>query len=68
MVSRSRGSGFRTSKPALSRPAEWVYDINCGVRLLRTDLKRSEIEKKLEMLMRTLFNHIPSGVRFHRFD
>jgi len=38
------------------------YDINCGVRLLRTDLKRSEIEKKLEMLMRTLFNHIPSGV------
>jgi len=38
------------------------YDINCGVRLLRTDLTRKEIEPKLHKIVDTLFSKIPSGV------
>ncbi|MDI6756843.1 MAG: RtcB family protein [Endomicrobiia bacterium] len=36
------------------------YDINCGVRLLRTNLTRAEI--KVAGLIDELFRHIPSGV------
>lgn len=36
------------------------YDINCGVRLLRTNLTRAEI--KVAELIDELFRHIPSGV------
>ncbi|NOY61247.1 MAG: RtcB family protein, partial [Calditrichaeota bacterium] len=38
------------------------YDINCGVRLLRTDLTRRDIEPKLHKIVDTLFSKIPSGV------
>jgi tRNA-splicing ligase RtcB len=38
------------------------YDINCGVRLIRTDLTRDGIADKFEDLMNTLFRSVPSGV------
>ncbi len=38
------------------------YDINCGVRLLRTDLTLKEIKTSIEQLVRTMFVNIPSGV------
>ncbi len=38
------------------------YDINCGVRLLRTSLFYNDIKGKLEKLLISLFNTIPSGV------
>ncbi|MCK5075669.1 MAG: RtcB family protein [Calditrichia bacterium] len=38
------------------------YDINCGVRLIRTSLQKNEIEKKLKKLVDALFNKIPTGV------
>jgi tRNA-splicing ligase RtcB len=38
------------------------YDINCGVRLVRTELKRKDIEKKLRELVGILFRSIPTGV------
>jgi len=38
------------------------YDINCGVRLMRTNMKREEIEPKLESTINALFRNIPSGV------
>lgn len=38
------------------------YDINCGVRLLRTDLTKNEIEPKLRQLIVSLYHDIPSGV------
>lgn len=44
------------------------YDINCGVRLLRTGLSRIEITNKLDALVNTLFTNIPSGVGSHRKD
>jgi tRNA-splicing ligase RtcB len=44
------------------------YDINCGVRLLRTNLERADIEKEMETLVNTLFSNIPSGVGSRRKD
>lgn len=38
------------------------YDINCGVRLLRTDLSAKDIRPRIERLVDTMFNNVPSGV------
>ena len=38
------------------------YDINCGVRLLRTDLTREEVQPRIKDLVHQLFRDIPSGV------
>jgi tRNA-splicing ligase RtcB len=38
------------------------YDINCGVRLLRTDLEESDVRARLEDLVDVLFRAVPSGV------
>ncbi|MBI4794247.1 MAG: RtcB family protein [Deltaproteobacteria bacterium] len=44
------------------------YDINCGVRLLRTNLQRPEVEPSIEELVNTLFRNIPSGLGSRRKD
>ena len=41
------------------------YDINCGVRLLRTDLTRAELLPRLTELVHLLFREVPSGVGSH---
>ncbi len=38
------------------------YDINCGVRLLRSSLSRDEVKGEVENLVTTLFANVPSGV------
>jgi len=38
------------------------YDINCGVRLLRTNLRRDEVASKIEAVINQLFRDVPSGV------
>jgi len=38
------------------------YDINCGVRLLRTDLVKKDIQPVITKIVDSLYNHIPSGV------
>lgn len=38
------------------------YDINCGVRLLRTSISKSEAEPLLRDLGRVIFAEVPSGV------
>ncbi len=38
------------------------YDINCGVRLLRTDLNEQDVRSKLKELVNELFRAVPSGV------
>ncbi len=38
------------------------YDINCSVRLLKTNLKKEDIEKKKKEVVEALYNKIPSGV------
>jgi tRNA-splicing ligase RtcB len=38
------------------------YDINCGVRLMRTNVTESDLRPKLKDLVNELFRSIPSGV------
>ncbi len=38
------------------------YDINCGVRMVRSDLKREDVEAKLKALVDQLFRDVPCGV------
>ncbi|MFH1017930.1 MAG: RtcB family protein [Pseudomonadota bacterium] len=44
------------------------YDINCGVRLLRSEVTREEITPHLKTLVSRLFDNIPTGVGSHRRD
>jgi tRNA-splicing ligase RtcB (3'-phosphate/5'-hydroxy nucleic acid ligase) len=44
------------------------YDINCGVRLLRTNLSRPDIAGRIQELVDVLFSNIPSGVGSRRQD
>ncbi|UCE11945.1 MAG: RtcB family protein [Candidatus Thorarchaeota archaeon] len=38
------------------------YDINCGVRVLRTDFDEKDVRPQLKELVNRLFNDIPTGV------
>ncbi len=38
------------------------YDINCGVRLIRTDLTRADVQPRIEEIVRKLFETVPCGV------
>lgn len=38
------------------------YDINCGVRLVRTNLTFNEIKPKIREIVDTMFRNVPSGV------
>ncbi|HDJ97294.1 MAG TPA: RtcB family protein, partial [Thermofilum sp.] len=38
------------------------YDINCGVRVLRTNLTIDDVKPKLSVLIETLFRLVPSGL------
>jgi tRNA-splicing ligase RtcB len=38
------------------------YDINCGVRLVRTALRADEVVRRLETLLPALYRNVPAGV------
>ncbi len=44
------------------------YDINCGVRLLNTNLVEQDIRPRLRELMDTIFNRVPCGLGSRRKD
>lgn len=43
-------------------PAGVGYDINCGVRMLKTNLQYDQIKDKIKDLVYALFSDVPSGV------
>lgn len=47
---------------AVVSPGGVGFDINCGVRLLRTNLMEDEVSPLKELLAQALFDHIPVGV------
>ena len=49
-------------KKGIISPGGVGYDINCSVRLLRTNLKKSDLDKKRKEVINALFNNVPSGV------
>jgi len=44
------------------------YDINCGVRLLSTNLSDKDIQPKLTKLVANIFKNVPSGLGSRRKD
>jgi tRNA-splicing ligase RtcB len=38
------------------------YDVNCGMRLIRTTLTLSDVQPRLDRLMTELFRRVPAGV------
>ena len=47
---------------AVVSPGGVGFDINCGVRLIRTNLTLKEVRPVQEELAQSLFDHIPVGV------
>uniref|UniRef100_A0A2K5C184 3'-phosphate/5'-hydroxy nucleic acid ligase n=1 Tax=Aotus nancymaae TaxID=37293 RepID=A0A2K5C184_AOTNA len=47
---------------AVVSPGGVGFDINCGVRLLRTNLDESDVRPVKEQLAQAMFDHIPFGV------
>ncbi len=50
------------SQDGVISPGGVGYDINCGVRLVRTDLERDDVTPQLEKLTHDLYRSIPAGV------
>jgi tRNA-splicing ligase RtcB len=49
-------------KTGVVSPGGVGYDINCGVRLVRTALTEAQVRPVLKRLIATLFNTVPCGV------
>jgi tRNA-splicing ligase RtcB len=49
-------------KTGVVSPGGVGYDINCGVRLLRSNLSQAEVRTKISQLVNELFNNVPSGL------
>jgi len=69
MPDMHQGYGFPIGGVAAFDPGHGVvspggvgYDINCGVRLLRTSLEKEEIASQIDTLVNLLFTNIPTGV------
>ncbi len=63
------GYGFPIGGVAAFDPREGIispggvgYDINCGMRLIRTNLTLADVQPKLDRLMNELFRKVPAGV------
>ena len=63
------GYGLPIGGVVATRPEDGVvspggvgYDINCGVRLLRSELERKDVEGVADELLAELYARIPSGV------
>ena len=63
------GYGFAIGGVAAMRMSDGVvspggvgYDINCGVRLLRTNLLEAEVRPKIRGLLDALYRNVPSGL------
>jgi tRNA-splicing ligase RtcB len=49
-------------KDGVVSPGGVGYDINCGVRLLRTSLSEAEVRPRINELINALFLNVPSGL------
>ncbi|NJE53798.1 RtcB family protein [Thermococcus sp. 21S9] len=49
-------------KEGVISPGGVGYDINCGVRLIRTNLTEKEVRPRIKELVDTLFKNVPSGL------
>lgn len=55
-------AAFDPARGGVVSPGGVGYDINCGVRLLASDLELGVIESRIEPLVDALFDAIPAGI------
>lgn len=55
-------AGMSIEEDGVISPGGVGYDINCGVRLLRTELSYDDIKPKMAELVNALYRNIPSGL------
>ena len=67
------GYGFPVGGVAATRTSDGVvspggigFDINCGVRLLRSDLAERDVRRRVRQLADALFAAVPSGLGAHK--
>ena len=58
----SGGVAGTDAEDGLISPGGVGYDINCGVRLLRTNLALNDVTKVLPNLLDSIYNNVPSGL------
>jgi len=56
------GVGAFSSRTGVISPGGVGFDINCGVRMVRTNLTEEDVKPKIKELIDTLFKNVPSGV------
>jgi tRNA-splicing ligase RtcB len=56
------GVGAFDAEEGIISPGGVGYDINCGVRLMRTDLTYQEVDPKKQELINEIFRLVPCGV------
>lgn len=56
------GVAATDARDGVVSPGGIGFDINCGVRLLATDLVRDQVKSKVDKLADALFRALPSGV------
>jgi len=56
------GVAAMDAKDGVVSPGGVGYDINCGVRLLRTNLSEAEVRPRINELIDALFHDVPSGL------
>jgi tRNA-splicing ligase RtcB (3'-phosphate/5'-hydroxy nucleic acid ligase) len=55
-------AAFDPKEGGIISPGGVGFDINCGVRLITTNLTVDEVKPKIKELVDTLFNKVPAGV------
>ncbi|GAF84495.1 unnamed protein product, partial [marine sediment metagenome] len=55
-------AAFDPENGGVLSPGGIGFDINCGVRLIRTDLEAESIRPRLQQLIDALYNEVPCGV------
>ncbi len=56
------GVGAFSSRTGVISPGGVGFDINCGVRLIRTNLTHQEVKPKIKELVDLMFKNVPSGL------
>ncbi len=55
-------AAFDAEQGGVVSPGGIGFDINCGVRLVRTDLTPDDVRPRVQQLVNALYSHVPCGV------
>jgi tRNA-splicing ligase RtcB len=55
-------AAFDQEHDGVVSPGGIGFDINCGVRIVRTDLTEARVKPRIQELVNSLYSHVPCGV------